>query len=115
MAIIDKLMDGSESDIQVLRSLDAQGDNFSTFRDVDFLIEAPSKEKAGLICGFINDYNYGTASVLAEHDGLHRVQVIIHMPINQHIISSTAGFMLCVASLFDGTLNGWGCVAQTAT
>jgi hypothetical protein len=110
--MIEKLMDGAEADVNVLQSLNEQGDNFSSFRDVDFLIEAPNEDKAELICGFINDFSYGSASLAGEVDGLFRVQVIINMPVNQAIVSSIAGFMSCVASLFDGDLNGWGCVAQ---
>ena len=112
MSVIERLMDAAEADIELLKSLNAQGDNFDLHRDVDFLIEAPDKEKAELICGFINDYNYGKASLEGEANGAYRILVIINMPINQNIISSVSGFMVCVSSLFGGVLNGWGCCAQ---
>lgn len=115
MSIIEKLMDGSEADVNVLRSLNEQGDNFFTFRDVDFLIEASNPEDANHICGFINDFNYGVASLDGEADGLFRVKIVINMPVQQHIISSVAGFMACVASLFRAEFNGWGCVVQRET
>lgn len=113
MAVIERMMDAAEADIDVLNSLNSQGDNFDLHRDVDFLLEAPTKEKAELICGFINDYNYGHASLEGEHNGVHRVTVVINMPINQNIITSVSGLMVCISSLFDGVLNGWGCCAQT--
>lgn len=112
MTIIEELMDAAKADVSVLKSLDSQGDDFTRFRDVDFLIEAPSKENAELICGFINDFNYGLASVEGERDGVYFVEVIVNMPVTQNIISSVSGFMVCVASLFEGSLNGWGCCAQ---
>jgi hypothetical protein len=112
MSIIEKLMDGAEADVSVLQSLNEQGDNFSAFRDVDFLIEAKNQDKAEIICSFINDFNYGTALLAGEADGFFRVQVVINMPVQQNIINSVAGFMTCIASLFDGELNGWGCAAQ---
>ncbi len=115
MSMIERLMESAEADADVLRSLDSQGDDFREFRAVDFLIEAPSEEKAELICGFINDFNYGAAQLTGEVEGVYQVTVIIDMPVTQNIVSSIAGFMNCIASLFDGSLNGWGCVAKTKT
>ena len=112
MAIVEQLMEASEADIDVLRSLDEQGDDFKKFREVDFLIEAPDSEKAETICGFINDFHYGRAVYEGEIESLHRVIVYIEMPVTQHIITSVSGFLICVASLFGGNLNGWGCRAQ---
>ena len=43
------------------------------------------------------------------------VQVIIHMPVQQNIITSVAGFMTCVAELYGLEFDGWGCIAQTAS
>ena len=112
MSMIEKLMNGAEADLNVLRSLNEQGDDFSSFREVDFLIETKEFSDAENICGFINDFNYGVASLDGEANGLFRVKVIINMPVQQHIISCVAGFMSCVASLFRGNFSGWGCVAQ---
>lgn len=111
MAIIDKLIDSAVADIDVLRSLDSQGDDFSTFRDVDFLLRCPSKEKAELVASFINDYQYGKAKAI-EQDGEYSIQVIINMPVKQNIILSVSGFMTCLAELYGLDFDVWGCVAQ---
>ena len=111
MALIAELMDAAASDVDVLRSLASQGDDFTRFRDVDFLIVAPSKEKAETICGFVNDYQYGRANTQESDDG-HQVLVIINMPVTQSVITCVAGFMSCAAHLFGGSLDGWGCSVQ---
>lgn len=95
----------------MLRSLDAQGDKFAIPRDVDFLLLAPSKEKAEIAAGFINEYQFGVATA-QEQDGKHCVQVIINVAIQQHAILSVSGFMGCVCALFGLDYDGWGCVAQ---
>ena len=111
MKIVEELMNGATADVGVLRSLESQGDDFSKFREVDFLILAPSQEKAEIICGFINDYNYGHASTQVS-EGAHQVRVLVQMPVTQPVVSCVAGFMTCVAHLYGGSLDGWGCVAQ---
>ena len=112
MSVVERLMEASEADIDVLRSLDEQGDDFKKFREVDFLIEAPELKQAENICGFINDFNYGRAVYDGENEGSHRVIVYIEMPVTQNLVSSVSGFFICVASIFGGNLNGWGCCAQ---
>ena len=108
MTIVERLMQSAEADTDVLRSLDANGDNFTAPRDVDFLIRAPSKEKAETIAGFVNDFSYGNARV-QEHEGEFSVLVIVNMPVTQSVILSVSGFMLCIANLFGGEYDGWGC------
>jgi hypothetical protein len=114
MSVVEKLIDGAIADVDVLRSLDEQGDIFTLFRDVDFLLRAPSREKAELVANFINDYEYGNATSI-EDDGNYSVQVIINMPVTQNLILSVSGFMTCIAELYDLDFDGWGCVAQTNT
>jgi hypothetical protein len=105
-------MDSAVADVDVLRSLDSQGDDFSKFRDVDFLFHCPSKKKAALVAGFINDYKYGAATAVHKN-GKSTIQVVINMPIQQHIILSVSGFMTCLAALYEIEFDGWGCVAQS--
>jgi hypothetical protein len=112
MSVIQKLMKGAMADVDVLRSLDEQGDDVSVPRDVDFLLRAPSREKAELAAGFINDYRYGIANVEEDDEGSCSVQVIINMPVTQHVILSVSGFMACVAELFELEFDGWGCEIQ---
>ena len=71
MSVIEKLIDGAVADVDVLRSLDSHGDNFSKPRDVDFLLRSPSKDKAELVASFINDYQYGQATA-EEQNGEHK-------------------------------------------
>ena len=40
MSVVEKLIDGAIADVDVLRSLDAQGDNFTIHREVDFLLRS---------------------------------------------------------------------------
>ena len=108
MKIIRDLIDGATSDVDVLRSLDANGDDFTKFREVDFLILAPSAEKAEVICGFINDYQFGRAAIQVSDDQ-QQVRVVVEMPVTQAVISCVSGFMTCVAHLYGGVMDGWGC------
>lgn len=111
MSVIQKLMKGAAADVDVLRSLDDQGDDMTVPRDVDFILRAPSNEKAELAAAFINDYRYGEATVEEDEDS-YSVQVIINMPVTQHVILSVSGFMACVAELFELEFDGWGCEIQ---
>lgn len=114
MSFVAELMDMAAADTDVLRSLDKNGDDFSKFREVDFLLVAPSMEKANTICGFINDYSYGAATAY-EHEGSFNIRVLINMPVEQPIILCVSGFLACVAHLFGAELDGWGCTAQKPT
>jgi hypothetical protein len=112
MSVIGKLMDSAASDIDVLRSLDGSGDDFSKFRNVDFLFRCPDKDKAELVAGFINDYQFGQA-VPSSESGENTILVTINMPVEQNIILSVSGFMTCLAELYGLEFDGWGCVAQS--
>jgi len=111
MAIVETLMETAVADVDLLRAMDAQGDDFNITRDVDFCLIAPSAEKASTVAGFVNDYQYGSASV-QQVDGQFRVLVVIHMPVLQHNILAVSGFMTCISALFGVTYDGWGCVVQ---
>jgi regulator of ribonuclease activity B len=113
MAVIDTLMQTAVSDTDLLRKLDGQGDRFGVPRDVEFLLRAPSAEKATTVAGFINDYQYGVATAQDLEDS-PSVLVVVHMPIEQHAIQSVSGFMACVCELFGLDYDGWGCVVQVA-
>ena len=111
MSVIGKLIDSAVADVDVLRSLDRNGDDFSKFRDVEFFFRCPDQEKADLVAGFINEYQFGQA-VPNHEDGESTILVTINMPVEQHIILSVSGFMTCIAELYGIELDGWGCVAQ---
>ena len=108
MSAIEALRDGAIADTDVLRSLDSNGDRFSVFRVVDFLLRAPDAEKAALVAAFINDHSYGRAQV---QDDLS-ILVVIAMPVEQPITLCVSGFFTCIARLFGVEYDGWGCVAQ---
>jgi len=114
MSVVQDLMNHARSDTDLLGSLDAQGDDFSRHRDVDFLLLAPSSEKAELLRDFINDHQYGVAS-LNDAKQPHGVQVVVSMPIEQNVICSVSGFMACLAKLFACEYDGWGCLVQKRT
>lgn len=111
MSMIEKLMNATQVDTDVLRRLDADGDKFQIFREVDFYFKCPSKEKAELVAGFLEDYQYGKCKLIDESD-FFAVQLIIFTPVTQNIILCISGFMTCIAELFDVEMDGWGCVAQ---
>ncbi|BDU16588.1 ribonuclease E inhibitor RraB [Lysobacter auxotrophicus] len=112
MAVIDTLMETAVADTDLLRRLDAQGDRFHIARDVEFLLRAPSAEKATKVASFINDYQYGIATAQGLDDA-PSVLLIVHMRIEQHGLRSVSGFMACVCALFGLDYDGWGCVVQT--
>ena len=111
MSVVEILMETAKADTDLLRTLDSQGDNFAIPRDVDFLLRAPSKEKAEIASEFLNDYQFGAAT-LQEQDGQYSVLVIINMALQQQAILSVSGFMGCVCALFGLVYDGWGYVAQ---
>ncbi len=114
MSVIQKLMDASAADTDVLRRLDSQGDDFAKYREVDFHFVCPSQEKAEVVAGFMSDFQFGTATVMVEDDQYY-VQVLITMPVTQNIILCVSGFMTCIAELYGVEVDGWGCVAQNDT
>jgi hypothetical protein len=63
-----------------------------------------------MVASFINDHGSGVASV-NDPEGL-AVLVVIRMPIDQSVILSVSGFMVCLSRLFGLEYDGWGCVAQ---
>jgi hypothetical protein len=108
MEFVATLMETAVADTDVLRSLDRNGDHFSKFRDVDFLLVAADAEKAALVASFINDHSYGKA-VLQDAAS---VLITINMPVEQPVALCVSGFFTCLAQLFDVEYDGWGCVAQ---
>lgn len=111
MSVLNTLMETSVADVEHLRTMDANGDNFAIARDVDFSLIASSAENASLVAGFVNDYQYGRASVQQAGDRFS-VLIVIHMPVLQHNIMAVSGFMTCLSALFGLDYDGWGCVVQ---
>jgi hypothetical protein len=111
MALTDKLLRNAYEDTELLKKNDALGDDFSIARDVDFVIKTPDRRKAEVIRSFAEDNQYGVARV-EEADREFRILVVVHMPIQQHVLCSVSALMVCMAALFGAEYDGWGCVIQ---
>jgi hypothetical protein len=111
MSIIDDLRKNACADVDLLRKNDAQGDDFSKPRVVDFLLVADDPGRAELVREFMTEHEFGEATVQSV-DADHRVLVRVHMPTTQHLVMCVSGFMECVAHLFSVRYDGWGCVLQ---
>ena len=111
MNMIAELMEHAVADTNVLRTLDRNGDRFSAFRKVDFLLRCPDAAKASLVASFINDHSYGSAVVQDSKD----VLVAVQMPVEQSVLLCVSGFFVCLAQAFGIQYDGWGCVAQSQT
>ena len=85
MSVVETLLDTARADTELLASLDEKGDDFSVPRDVDFLLIAPTAQKADTIASFISDNRYGRART-ENVDGVERVLVVVRMPIEQNVI-----------------------------
>jgi uncharacterized Rossmann fold enzyme len=109
MSIIDLLLDTAQEDNKLLMKYDELGDNFSKSRDVDFTFNTSDLVQAEVVKDFVNDNNYGTAS-LKEVDGRYRITVIINMPVTQNVISSISALMACISKVFKVDYDGWGSV-----
>ncbi|NWK57759.1 ribonuclease E inhibitor RraB [Verrucomicrobiaceae bacterium N1E253] len=111
MKIVEQLLINSEEDTKLLIQNDSHGDKFSVPRTVDFTINASDEEKAELVASFIEDNHYGKTTV-TKVDEVFRISVFVEMPIEQNIICSVSGLMLCVSELFNVDYDGWGCIMQ---
>lgn len=107
-------MEATEADTDVLRRLDADGDDFNKVREVDFTFKCATQDKAETVAGFLDDFQYGKASVIVE-DNEFIVQLLINMPVTQNVLLCVSGFMTCIAELYGVEIDGWGCVAQNGT
>jgi hypothetical protein len=112
--VVEVLMDTAKADTDVLIKNDELGDVLSIPREVDFLLRAPSEEKATLVADFINDNRYGDATALCDEEG-YRVSVLINMPITQHVLCSVSGLMACICEIFEIEYDGWESAVQKGT
>ncbi|WP_407074281.1 ribonuclease E inhibitor RraB [Novilysobacter ciconiae] len=105
-------METAVADVELLRKLDTQGDRFSIPRNVDFLLRCPTTEKAEIVASFINECQYGVATA-QDLETTPSVLVVVHMPIEQHVLHAVSGFMACVCELYGLDYDGWGCAVQS--
>ena len=109
--VVEELLKNAYEDTQLLNGNDEKGDDFSVFRNVDFYLYAPDKEKGELVTSFINDLCYGDA-IYSENEGNHTIRVTVYMPTTQNIICSISGLMTCIAAIYNLEYDGWGCELQ---
>jgi hypothetical protein len=112
VSILDILQENALSDNELLQKNDAMGDVFDRPRDVDFAFKTDDREKANVVCEYINGTNFGNARVDETADGVYWVIVVIFMPINQNLLCAVSGFMACLGRLFAIEYDGWGSVIQ---
>lgn len=113
MSIVDKLLDCAAADVDLVAANAAKGDRQGTFRDIDFLLIAPNRDKAEIVSSFVADNRYGTATIEPEPDSSRwRVQVVVNAPATEQVVCSISGLMTCLTELFDLEYDGWGCVLQ---
>lgn len=112
MTLFDLLTKTAEADTELLRKNDTLGDVFATPRAVDFAFETVDQERANDFAEFVNGKQYGVARITEAEAGRFRIVVFINMPINQHLVCSVSGFMLCLSRLFQIDYQGWGSVVQ---
>ncbi len=113
MATIDLLLENAYQDTQLLLKNGELGDEFSKTRDVDFVLKTGDRQRAELVCSFMNDNQYGACRVEEGALGELRVVTVVHMPATQHLICSVSGLMVCVGALFNVEYDGWGCIVQS--
>jgi hypothetical protein len=108
MHLVKQLLDNAHADTDLLKKNDANGDDFSVPRDVDFLLRAPDEIKAKLVRDFVNDNQYGVAAVQSDESGFG-VLIVVHMAPQQHVLCSVSALMVCLGQLFGLEYDGWGC------
>jgi hypothetical protein len=112
MTMFELLTETAKADRDLLMKNNEAGDDFNKPREVDFAFEAGDREQAQDFAEFVMGKSYGTAHVSEIELGQFSVVVLITMPINQNIINSVSGFMLCLSRLFKIDYQGWGSIIQ---
>ena len=111
MPLVDTLLTTAYEDTQLLIKNDQLGDNFSVFREVEFLLRSKDTARAETACSFINDNRYGNA-VVQQDDAGTGVLVTVKMPTTQNVLCSVSALMACLAELFSLEYDGWGTTIQ---
>jgi hypothetical protein len=112
MTMFERLTETAKADADLLRLNDQRGDIFDKPREVDVAFETSDKERATDFVEFVNGKSYGATQLTELEAGRFRLVVLITMPVNQNVINSVSGFMLCLSRLFQIDDQGWGSVIQ---
>jgi Regulator of ribonuclease activity B len=111
MSLVDELLSSAYEDTQLLLKNDQLGDIMSVEREVNFLLRTPDEKLANTVSSFINDNQYGYATV-APSDSDFGISVKIVMPSTQNVLCSVSALMCCLAALFSVEYDGWGSAVQ---
>lgn len=109
MSIIEKLAAAAGADLDLLAVRRAQDDRACETRMVDFAFVTELEASARAIAGFLVDFGYAGTRACPEDAG-YRVLASIEMPLDQQVLLSVSGFMLCIAELFSARYDGWGAI-----
>ncbi len=112
MTLFERLHENAVADNDLLRLNDRNGDDFSAARDVDFIFKTAERERANDFRSFVNGKNFGMAAVQENGPNDIFISVVIHTPINQAVICSLSGFMLCLSRIFVIEYDGWSSAMQ---
>jgi Regulator of ribonuclease activity B len=114
MTMFELLTETAKADRDLLLQRNEAGDDFNKPREVDFAFETRERDRADDFAEFVIGKSYGAAKVNEIEPSHFQILVLITMPINQNIINSVSGFMLCLSRLFKIDYQGWGSVIQNS-
>jgi hypothetical protein len=114
MTMFELLTETAKADRDLLIKNNDAGDDLNKPREVDFAFETDERERADDFAEFVIGKSYGSVQVNEIEPGQFQILVLITMPINQNIINSVSGFMLCLSRLFKIDYQGWGSVIQNS-
>ena len=99
---------------EVLRRLEAKGDELSKPRNVDFSVVFPSKDAAEKFAEHFSAQSYETSVYFAEdsNDLPWNVNVVKPMALSYDAIVSFEAFLQEVADTLGGQNDGWGCFSE---
>lgn len=104
--MVNLLSENAYQDYKLLELNDEKGDDFSQWRDVDFILYAESESKAKAVVSFIDESCYGRASYQRADDN-YRIIVAINMAPTQNILNSISALMVCMSKIFGLKYSGW--------
>jgi len=110
--LLNQIMNDARLTSFLLEASIENGDDLSTPRDVDFYFTAEDMDTAKTVAGFIEDFNYGKATVRKREDKNFDIKVVISTPINQNIIGPISSFMVVVANAFGANYEGFGSMSS---
>jgi len=116
MDFMKLMLDTTAADRHLLQRNQQLGDNPEISRDLDFVLNASTGERARLVHDYLTDIGFGSPSVeqvpLDDGSVFWRLTVSIHAPAREDVVFWLSGFAECLATIHDLTYDGWGCVIQ---